>query len=197
MVQDRPILLTYSSVWSHRVLESIAEPYAQRVINECAQSGYIIVSPCKKVWIDQPFPAENTDKTSERTHPCAQLFKEMNDAFKQAKNYAWMPLYEKTITLQNKHLEMHTFLKAIVIFNYKHRLNMCEAGTQRDLAGLYQLGEKIAKLFTPEATVIRPNSIEELYASYADCYLNPKPDCRSARMLRHAHGEAFISMKTK
>ena len=197
MEQERPILLTYSSVWSHRVLESIAELHAQRVINKCAQSGYIIVSPCKKVWIDQPLPAENTDKTSERTHPCAQLFKEMNNAFKQAKNYAWMPLYEKTITLQNKHLEMYTFLKAIVIFNYKHRLNMCEAGTQRDLAGLYQLGEKIAKLFTPEATVIRPNSIEELYASYADCYLNPKPDCRSARMLRHAHGEAFISMETK
>lgn len=26
--KQRPILLTYSSVWSHRVLESIAEPYA-------------------------------------------------------------------------------------------------------------------------------------------------------------------------
>ena len=33
MQEQRPILLTYSSVWSHRVLESIAEPYAQRVIN--------------------------------------------------------------------------------------------------------------------------------------------------------------------
>ena len=197
MEQERPILLTYSSVWSHRVLESIAETYAQRVINECAQSGYIIVSPCKKVWIDQTFPAENTDETSKQPHPCTQLFIEMNDAFKQAKNYSWMPLYGKTIVHQDNHLELHTYLKAIVIFNYKHRLNIREAGTQEDLAGLYQLGEKIAKLFTPEATVIRPKSIEELYTSYADCYLNPKPDCRNARMLRHAHGEAFISMGTK
>lgn len=197
MEQERPILLTYSSVWSHRVLESIAEPYAQRVINKCAQSGYIIVSPCKKVWIDPTFPAENIDEAAEQKHPCVQLFKQMNDTFKQATNYSWMPLYGKTIVHQDNHLELHTYLKAIVIFNYKHRLNMCEAGTQEDLVGLYQLGEKIAKLFTPETTVIRPNSIEELYASYADCYLNPKPDCRSARMLRHAHGEAFISMGTK
>ena len=197
MEQERPILLTYSSVWSHRVLESIAEPHAQRVINECAQSGYIIVSPCKKLCLDLPISADNIDEAAEQNHPCVQLFKQMNDTFKQATNYSWMPLYGKTIVHQDNHLELHTYLKAIVIFNYKHRLNIREAGTQEDLAGLYQLGEEIAKLFTPEATVIRPKSIEELYTSYADCYLNPKPDCRNARMLRHAHGEAFISMGTK
>ena len=194
MEQERPILLTYSSVWSHRVLESIAEPHAQRVINECAQSGYIIVSPCKKVWIDQPFPAENTDKTSERTHPCAQLFKEMNDAFKQAKNYAWMPLYEKTITQKDNQTEVNTSLKAVVIFNYYHGLSVHEVGTQEDIEGMYQLGDEIAKLFTPEATVLRPNTIEELHASYADCFLNPKPHCMSERIVRNGHGEAFISM---
>ena len=197
MEQERPILLTYSSVWSHRVLESIAEPYAQRVINECAQSGYIIVSPCKKLCLDLPISADNIDEAAEQNHLCVQLFKQMNDTFKQATNYSWMPLYEKTIVHQDNHLELHTYLKAIVIFNYKHRLNIREAGTQEDLASLYQLGENIVKLFTPEATVIRQKSIEELYASYADCYLNPKPDCRNARMLRHAHGEAFISMGTK
>lgn len=194
MEQERPILLTYSSVWSHRVLESIAEPYAQRVVNECAQSGYIIVSPCEKLCLDLPSSADTPDEATEQAHPCAQIFKQMNDTFKQATNYAWMPLYEKTIVHQNNHLELHTYLKAIVIFNYKHRLNIREAGTQDDLEGMYQLGEEIAKLFTPAAKVLRPSTTEELYASYADCYLNSKPDCRSARMSRHAHGETFISM---
>ena len=186
--------MTYSSVWSHRVLESIAEPYAQRVVNECAQSGYIIVSPCEKLCLDLPSSADTPDEATEQAHPCAQIFKQMNDTFKQATNYAWMPLYEKTIVHQNNHLELHTYLKAIVIFNYKHRLNIREAGTQDDLEGMYQLGEEIAKLFTPAAKVLRPSTTEELYASYADCYLNSKPDCRSARMSRHAHGETFISM---
>lgn len=194
MQEQRPILLTYSSVWSHRVLESIAEPYAQRVVNECAQSGYIIVSPCEKLCLDLPSSADTPDEATEQAHPCAQIFKQMNDTFKQATNYAWMPLYEKTIVHQNNHLELHTYLKAIVIFNYKHRLNIREAGTQDDLEGMYQLGEEIAKLFTPAAKVLRPSTTEELYASYADCYLNSKPDCRSARMSRHAHGETFISM---
>ena len=194
MQEQRPILLTYSSVWSHRVLESIAEPYAQRMVNECAQSGYIIVSPCEKLCLDLPSSADTPDEATEQAHPCAQIFKQMNDTFKQATNYAWMPLYEKTIVHQNNHLELHTYLKAIVIFNYKHRLNIREAGTQDDLEGMYQLGEEIAKLFTPAAKVLRPSTTEELYASYADCYLNSKPDCRSARMSRHAHGETFISM---
>ena len=194
MQEQRPILLTYSSVWSHRVLESIAEPYAQRVVNECAQSGYIIVSPCEKLCLDLPSSADTPDEATEQAHPCAQIFKQMNDTFKQATNYAWMPLYEKTIVHQNNHLELHTYLKAIVIFNYKHRLNIREAGTQDDLEGMYQLGEEIAKLFTPAAKVLRPSTTEELYASYADCHLNSKPDCRSARMSRHAHGETFISM---
>lgn len=194
MQEQRPILLTYSSVWSHRVLESIAEPYAQRVVNECAQSGYIIVSPCEKLCLDLLSSADTPDEATEQAHPCAQIFKQMNDTFKQATNYAWMPLYEKTIVHQNNHLELHTYLKAIVIFNYKHRLNIREAGTQDDLEGMYQLGEEIAKLFTPAAKVLRPSTTEELYASYADCYLNSKPDCRSARMSRHAHGETFISM---
>ena len=180
MEQERPILLTYSSVWSHRVLESIAEPYAQRVINECAQSGYIIVSPCKKVWIDQTFPAENTYKTCEQTHPCTQLFKEMNDAFNLEKNYSWMPLYEKTITQKDNQTEVQTSLKAVVIFNYYHGLSDHIVGTQDDLEGLYLLGKEISELFTPEATVLRPNTIEELYASYADCFINPKPGCMSA-----------------
>ena len=194
MQEQRPILFTYSSVWSHRVLESMAEPYAQRVVNECAQSGYIIVSPCEKLCLDLPSSADTPDEATEQAHPCAQIFKQMNDTFKQATNYAWMPLYEKTIVHQNNHLELHTYLKAIVIFNYKHRLNIREAGTQDDLEGMYQLGEEIAKLFTPAAKVLRPSTTEELYASYADCYLNSKPDCRSARMSRHAHGETFISM---
>jgi hypothetical protein len=56
------------------------------------------------------------------------------------------------------------------------------------------LGKEIAELFTPEAKVLRPNTIEELYASYADSFLNPKPSCMSERIVRHAHGEAFISM---
>ena len=59
---------------------------------------------------------------------------------------------------------------------------------------MYQLGEEITKLFTPEAKVLRPSTTDELYASYAECYLNTKPDWRSDRMSRHAHGEAFISM---
>jgi hypothetical protein len=67
-------------------------------------------------------------------------------------------------------------------------------GTQDDLEGLYLLGKEIAELFTPEAKVLRPNTIEELYASYADCFINPKPGCMSERIVRHAHGEAFISM---
>jgi hypothetical protein len=153
-------------------LESIAEPHAQRVINECAQSGYSIVSPCKKLCLDLPISADNIDETAEQKHPCVQLFKQMNDTFKQATNYSWMPLYGKTIVHQDNHLELHTYLKAIVIFNYKHRLNMCEAGKQEDLAGLYQLGDDIAKLFTPEATVIRPTSIEELYAWIEEHKLN-------------------------
>lgn len=194
MQEQRPILLTYSSVWSHRVLESIAEPYAQRVINECAQSGYIIVSPCEQLCLDMQISVYGADEAAEQSHPCAQLFKQMNDIFKQATNYSWMPLYEKTIVHQDGHLELHTYLKAIVIFNYKHRLNIREAGTQDDLEGMYQLGEEITKLFTPEAKVLRPSTTDELYASYADCYLNSKPDCRSVRMSRHAHGEAFISM---
>ena len=177
MQEQRPILLTYSSVWSHRVLESIAEPYAQRVVNECARSGYIIVSPCEKLCLNLPSSADTPDEATEQAHPCAQIFKQMNDTFKQATNYAWMPLYEKTIVHQNNHLELHTYLKAIVIFNYKHRLNIREAGTQDDLEGMYQLGEEIAKLFTPAAKVLRPSTTEELYASYADCYLNSKPDC--------------------
>lgn len=194
MKQERPILLTYSSVWSHKVLESIAEPYAQRVINACAQSGYIIVSPCEKLCLDLPISADNIDEAAEQNHPCVQLFKQMNDTFKQATNYSWMPLYEKTIVHQDNHLELHTYLKAIVIFNYKHRLNIREAGTQDDLKGMYQLGDEIAKLFTPEAIGLHPHTTEELYTSYANCFLSPKPDCMSERIVRNGHGEAFISM---
>ena len=194
MEQERPILLTQSSACSHKYLVSIAEPCAQRVINACAQSGYIIVSPCEKVWVDPPCSKENTDQTTEQTKPYERLFKEMSNAFKLKKKYAWMPLYEKTITQKGNQTEVPTSLKALVIFNYYHGLSVREVGTQEDLAGLYQLGEEIAKLFTPEATVIRPNTIEELYASYADCFLNPKPDCMSERIVRNGHGEAFISM---
>lgn len=194
MEQERPILLTYSSVWSHRVLESIAEPCAQRVINACAQSGYVIVSPCEKVWVDSPLPEVNMDETSELTKPYEQLFKEMSSAFKQRKKYAWMPLYEKTLTQKDNLTEVHTSLKAVVIFNYYHGLSVHEVGTQEDLEGMYQLGDEIAKLFTPEATVLRPSTTEELYASYADCFLNPKPGCMSERIVRNCHCEAFISM---
>ena len=188
------ILLTQSSMCSHKYLVSIAEPCAQRVINACAQSGYIIVSPCEKVWVDPPFPEESPSERSEKTNAYAQLFKEMRITFKLWKKYAWMPLYEKTITQKDNQTEVHTSLKAVVIFNYYHGLSVHEVGTQEDLAGLYQLGEKIAKLFTPEATVLRHNTIEELHASYADCFLNPKPDCMSERIVRNGHGEAFISM---
>lgn len=188
------ILLTQSSVCSHKYLVSITEPCAQRVINACAQSGYIIVSPCEKVWVDPPFPEESPSERSEKANAYAQLFKEMRIAFKLWKKYAWMPLYEKTITQKDNQTEVHTSLKAVVIFNYYHGLSVHEVGTQEDLAGLYQLGEEIAKLFTPEATVLRPNTIEELHASYADCFLNPKPHCMSERIVRNGHGEAFISM---
>ena len=188
------ILLTQSSVCSHKSLVSIAEPCAQRVINACAQSGYIIVSPCEKVWVDPPFPEESPSERSEKANAYAQLFKEMRIAFKLWKKYAWMPLYEKTITQKDNQTEVHTSLKAVVIFNYYHGLSVHEVGTQEDIEGMYQLGDEIAKLFTPEATVLRPNTIEELHASYADCFLNPQPDCMSERIVRNGHGEAFISM---
>lgn len=71
MQEQRPILLTYSSVWSHRVLESIAEPYAQRVINECAQSGYIIVSPCEQLCLDMQISVDGADEAAEQSHPCS------------------------------------------------------------------------------------------------------------------------------
>ena len=188
------ILLTQSSACSHKSLVSITEPCAQRVINACAQSGYIIVSPCEKVWVDPPFPEESPSERSEKANAYAQLFKEMRIAFKLWKKYAWMPLYEKTITQKDNQTEVHTSLKAVVIFNYYHGLSVHEVGTQEDIDGMYQLGDEIAKLFTPEATVLRPNTIEELHASYADCFLNPKPDCMSERIVRNGHGEAFISM---
>lgn len=194
MEQERTILLTQSSACSHKSLVSIAEPCAQRVINECAQSGYIIISPCEKVWVDPPFSEENIDERSEQINTYAQLFKEMRIAFKLWKKYAWMPLYEKTIMQKDNQTEVHTSLKAVVIFNYYHGLSVHEVGTQEDIEGMYQLGDEIAKLFTPEATVLRPNTIEELHASYADCFLNPKPDYMSERIVRNGHGEAFISM---
>ena len=192
--EPRTILLTQSSACSHKYLVSITEPCAQRVINACAQSGYIIVSPCEKVWVDPPFPEENPSMRSEKANAYAQLFKEMRIAFKLWEKYAWMPLYEKTITQKDNQTEVHTSLKAVVIFNYYHGLSVHEVGTQEDIEGMYQLGDEIAKLFTPEATVLRPNTIEELYASYADCFLNPKPHCMSERIVRNGHGEAFISM---
>lgn len=195
--EPRTILLTQSSACSHKYLVSIAEPCAQRVINECAQSGYIIISPCEKVWVDPPFSEENTDERCEQINTYAQLFKEMSFAFKLRKKYAWMPLYEKTITQKDNLIEVNTSLKAVVIFNYYHGLSDHMVGTQDDLEGLCLLGEEIAKLFTPEATVLRPDSISELYSLYADCFLNPKPGCMSERIVRHAHGEAFISMGTK
>ena len=65
MEQERPILLTYSSVWSHRVLESSAEPSAQRVVNECAQSGYIIVSPCEQLCLDMQISVYGADEAAE------------------------------------------------------------------------------------------------------------------------------------
>ena len=192
--EPRTILLTQSSVCSHKYLVSITEPCAQRVINACAQSGYIIVSPCEKVWVDPPFPEESPSERSEKANAYAQLFKEMRIAFKLWKKYAWMPLYEKTITQKDNQTEVQTSLKAVVIFNYYHGLSVHEVGTQEDIEGMYQLGDEIAKLFTPEATVLRPNTIEELHASYADCFLNPKPHCMSERIVRNGHGEAFISM---
>ena len=192
--EPETILLTQSSACSHKSLVSIAEPCAQQVIDECAQSGYIIISPCEKVWVDPPFPEESPSERSEKANAYAQLFKEMRIAFKLWKKYAWMPLYEKTITQKDNQTEVQTSLKAVVIFNYYHGLSVHEVGTQEDLEGMYQLGEEIAKLFTPEATVLRPNTIEELHASYADCFLNPKPDCMSERIVRNGHGEAFISM---
>ena len=191
------ILLTQSSVCSHKYLVSIAEPCAQRVINACAQSGYIIVSPCEKVWVDPPFPEESPSERSEKANAYAQLFKEMRIAFKLWKKYAWMPLYEKTIMQKDNRTEVYTSLKAVVIFNYYHGLSDHIVGTQDDLEGLYLLGEEVAKLFSPEAIVLRSNTIEELYSLYADCFLNPKPGCMSERIVRHAHGEAFISMGTK
>lgn len=192
--EPRTILLTQSSVCSHKYLVSITEPCAQRVINACAQSGYIIVSPCEKVWVDPPFPEENPSMRSEKANAYAQLFKEMRIAFKLWEKYAWMPLYEKTITQKDNQTEVQTSLKAVVIFNYYHGLSVREVGTQEDIEGMYQLGDEIAKLLTPEASVLRPNTIEELYASYADCFLNPKPHCMSERIVRNGHGEAFISM---
>ena len=188
------ILLTQSSVCSHKYLVSITEPCAQRVINACTQSGYIIVSPCEKVWVDPPFSEESPSERSEKANAYAQLFKEMRIAFKLWKKYAWMPLYKKTITQKDNQTEVQTSLKAVVIFNYYHGLSVHEVGKHEDIEGMYQLGDEIAKLFTPEATVLRPNTIEELHASYADCFLNPKPHCMSERIVRNSHGEAFISM---
>ena len=192
--EPRTILLTQSSACSHKSLVSIAESCAQRVLNECAQSGYIIISPCEKVWVDPSFSEENTDERSEQINTYAQLFKEMSIAFKLRKKYAWMPLYEKTIMQKDNQTEVKTSLKAVVIFNYYHGLSDHIVGTQDDLEGLYLLGKEIAELFTPEAKVLRPNTIKELYALYADCFINPKPGCMSERIVRHTHGEAFISM---
>ena len=195
--EPRTILLTQSSVCAHKSLVSIAEPCAQQVIEECAQSGYIIISPCEKVWVDPPFLEKHPDERSEQINTYAQLFKEISIAFKLQKKYAWMPLYEKTIVQKDNQTEVKTSLKAVVIFNYYHGLSDHIVGTQDDLEGLYLLGDEIAKLFTPEAIVLRPNTIEELYASYADCFLNPKPGCMSERIVRNCRGEAFISMGTK
>ena len=195
--EPRTILLTQSSACSHKSLVSIAESCAQRVLNECAQSGYIIISPCEKVWVDPSFSEENTDERSEQINTYAQLFKEMSVVFKLQKKYAWMPLYEKTITQKDNQTEVKTSLKAVVIFNYYHGLSDHIVGTQDDLEGLYLLGKEISELFTPEATLLRPNTIEELYASYADCFINPKPGCMSERIVRNCRGEAFISMRTK